>query len=447
MAYAHTNGFIHRDLKPENIMVGSFGEVHVMDWGLAKKSMPGVESQAKTGTPGGFEKAQWQSELDAPIELPGQTQVGDVMGTLSYMAPEQANGEPADMRSDVFALGGILFQILTGKPPYTSSRTLIATPEKIETINADRELVDLIRSCLSLNPQDRPLDANELNRRFESYVATRDRRFEDARLDQARMQVRLAAEKKRSRQMVRASAAVIVALLASASFGYLYLSEKNTRSANEARREREQLEQKFQHESEIRRSLASARVFAKNAAKFSKREQLDNWTLAQKELEKGVPFVDEFTDSDLLSEFRGFEDLVRFKNAVSKREQSQFTLERKCCQELFRLAEISHYPEDMQLCKSYDLLPGFAEQFRQLGIEPGLISHQALDRLTRSEFRTELIYGLMMWQRELNLRLGEPAEPAQSREWVDTYLWIGSLIDSADFGSAANKGQNTGRYR
>src|SRR5262249_46596648 len=107
MAYAHSNGVVHRDLKPANVMVGTFGEVQVMDWGFAKTVGSG----------------QWAagSEAEAPTPLPAhQTHSGVLMGTPAYMPPEQARGDTGliDRRADVFALGGILCEILTGRPPY-----------------------------------------------------------------------------------------------------------------------------------------------------------------------------------------------------------------------------------------------------------------------------------------------------------------------------------------
>jgi serine/threonine protein kinase len=104
VAFAHSHGFVHRDLKPDNVMVGAFGEVMVMDWGVAK--VLGVrESPTASGA--------------APPGAAGQTDPGTVLGTRGYMAPEQARGaaEQADERADVYGLGALLFLLLTGEPP------------------------------------------------------------------------------------------------------------------------------------------------------------------------------------------------------------------------------------------------------------------------------------------------------------------------------------------
>lgn len=105
VAFAHSKGIIHRDLKPANVMVGDFGEVQVMDWGLAKRT---GEGGMTTDESDGFE--------------PLLTHAGAIVGTPAYMAPEQAAGEPDehDERTDVFGLGAILYEILTGKAPFAS---------------------------------------------------------------------------------------------------------------------------------------------------------------------------------------------------------------------------------------------------------------------------------------------------------------------------------------
>ncbi len=97
--YAHTNGWIHRDLKPANIMLGDFGEVYVLDWGLALRS-DAVEHSADP-----LKDLQF-----APV---GATTPGTLLGTPGYMAPEQVLGQPAGVASDVYALGAVLFEVLT----------------------------------------------------------------------------------------------------------------------------------------------------------------------------------------------------------------------------------------------------------------------------------------------------------------------------------------------
>lgn len=103
VAFAHSRGVIHRDLKPANVMLGAFGEVHVLDWGVAK--LAGATEGARP-------------IVDVPKGESGKTAVGEMMGTPGYMAPEQAMGtvEGIDGRTDVYALGAILFEVLTLKP-------------------------------------------------------------------------------------------------------------------------------------------------------------------------------------------------------------------------------------------------------------------------------------------------------------------------------------------
>src|SRR5262249_50872666 len=110
VGFAHSKGVIHRDLKPNNVMVGSFGEVQVMDWGLAKRLGESPEGRLEPTAP------PVAPDVSTPIPA-ALTHPGAVVGTPGYLAPEQARGQPGDQRSDVFGLGAILCKILTGVPP------------------------------------------------------------------------------------------------------------------------------------------------------------------------------------------------------------------------------------------------------------------------------------------------------------------------------------------
>lgn len=114
VAFAHSKSVVHRDLKPENVMIGEYGEVLVMDWGLAK-----VLKAAEQWGDGGLEGCAQSSSTPALQSPAGLTLDGTIMGTPNFMAPEQAEGRIGDIdaRTDVFALGGILYNILTLHAP------------------------------------------------------------------------------------------------------------------------------------------------------------------------------------------------------------------------------------------------------------------------------------------------------------------------------------------
>jgi tRNA A-37 threonylcarbamoyl transferase component Bud32 len=173
VAYAHARDLIHRDLKPSNVMLGEFGEVLVMDWGIAKalaaRSQPAAARPAPvlpSPSVGGEATSSGGSET-----LPGQAK-----GTPAFMAPEQARGEASRVgkASDVFGLGGILCVILTGQAPYTRAQQapagdLTEAFARLEGCGADPELIELAKACLAPAPEARPADAAEVAGRLKRY--------------------------------------------------------------------------------------------------------------------------------------------------------------------------------------------------------------------------------------------------------------------------------------
>ncbi|MCI0465144.1 MAG: serine/threonine-protein kinase, partial [Gemmataceae bacterium] len=209
LAYAHSQGIVHRDLKPANVMLGAFGEVQVMDWGLAK-DLPGaerfVEDEAAPSS------RSWSGD---PLQ---QTQVGSVLGTYAYMPPEQARGDVdrIDTRSDVFSLGAMLCEILTGKPPYLGATKeelraqaqkaqLAPVLDRLNRSGVEEALVALAQSCLAPEPDTRPQDAGLVARHVADYRASVQERLHKA--DQARAAADARVEEEaRTRQEAQARA-------------------------------------------------------------------------------------------------------------------------------------------------------------------------------------------------------------------------------------------------
>lgn len=116
IAYAHSRGIIHRDLKPDNVMVGEFGETVVLDWGLAK-----AKDRDDVHADGLAETIRLLKLGD--VDSAAKTLYGQVLGTPAYMPPEQAKGQldRIDERSDVYSLGALLYEILSGRPPFSGA--------------------------------------------------------------------------------------------------------------------------------------------------------------------------------------------------------------------------------------------------------------------------------------------------------------------------------------
>jgi serine/threonine-protein kinase len=239
LAYAHVKGVIHRDLKPADIMVGAFGEVQVMDWGLAKVLPEGSRADEEQAT------RQQQDEGTTIRTARGSgTEVGSLLGTPAYMPPEQAHGDltHVDRRADVFALGAILCEILTGQPPYVgrsaeevlrkaATGDLADAHSRLQASSADAELLALTRACLSPKAIDRPKDAMEVAKALSSYLDGGWQRKYQAELAHAEARGR-AGEHARGRRRLLAFAATV--LLAVTLGGGSWLWVQNERDAREA---------------------------------------------------------------------------------------------------------------------------------------------------------------------------------------------------------------------
>lgn len=226
VAFAHAHRIIHRDLKPQNVMVGAFGEVQVMDWGLAKRL--GVPDPL-----GSYFEPHNNSPL--PEHPPSEsamgreytTDHGAVLGTPAYMPPEQAAGhiDRVDLRSDVFSLGAILCQILTGQPPYyrlgaaplelpDMPAALEQAVARLEECQAETDLVALCKRCLAADQEDRPRDAQAVADQIERIRSAAREQIRHAELENVAALVRqLAQYRRRERFVVLAGLAAALVLL------------------------------------------------------------------------------------------------------------------------------------------------------------------------------------------------------------------------------------------
>lgn len=165
IAFAHQRGVVHRDLKPSNIMLGDFGEVYVLDWGIAR-----VLTRASDTI---------QHDDLGSIDDVAETQIGSVIGTPGYMAPEQMRGEPVERSFDIYALGCILFEILTGTTALPSGSealeaTLNALPHRprlrVPTADVPPELDELCADATAPAINDRLSSVDNFARRLQRYL-------------------------------------------------------------------------------------------------------------------------------------------------------------------------------------------------------------------------------------------------------------------------------------
>ena len=214
LAFAHAQSIIHRDLKPNNVLVGEFGETVVIDWGLAKQlDEPDIPDLPGRATPG-------------PTTLNPQqlTHVGAVVGTPGFMSPEQANSDPVDARTDVYALGVILYQTLTGQLPHDAAnaaemlfKTVFDPPVALlqREPQAPEELAAIVDKAMARDPAHRYPTAKALAddlRRFQTGQIVGAHRYTAWEL------LRRLVRRYRTALLVAAVALVVVVVVLAVSF-------------------------------------------------------------------------------------------------------------------------------------------------------------------------------------------------------------------------------------
>jgi serine/threonine protein kinase len=163
LAAAHSAGIVHRDLKPANVMISSQGLVKLLDFGLAKLVSPEVDPNS-----------------DVTRTVGPQTIEGSLLGTINYMSPEQAEGKPVDSRSDIFTYGGVVYEMLSGRPPFAAGSQIATLTAILRDEPAalpsgvPPDLVALVNRCLRKDPAARYQNMNEVRAEVARIKAAHD---------------------------------------------------------------------------------------------------------------------------------------------------------------------------------------------------------------------------------------------------------------------------------
>jgi len=328
LAYAHSRKVIHRDLTPANVMVGRFGEVQVMDWGLAKVLASDDDDTQPTEIE--LKKQRDSAVLTDRIELADTegdgltTHVGTVFGTPAYMSPEQASGDvdTLDKRTDVFGLGAILCKLLTGDPPYvgedgTTVRQLAQDAElddafaRLDACGADAELVDLAKRCLAARPADRPQDAGCVAAEMAAYLESVSKRLRQAELQQVRAIAK--AEEERKRRVVTlllSAVALLLVIVGGGGWAWIrgqrleYAAKLDRQRAAAAVRERDLAQQRVRLLREVDHAMAEAMRLRGQAEMAPIYESLP-WARAHQAATRAVSLLEAVsTDPDRIARAR-----------------------------------------------------------------------------------------------------------------------------------------------
>lgn len=369
MAYAHSRGVIHRDLKPANVMVGAFGQVQVMDWGLAKVLTEGGVADERKANAKKDDASVIRTVRSEGSDTPGfgsETHAGSVMGTPAYMSPEQAQGEVdlLDERADVFGLGAILCVILSGGPPYQSDDPLTVmrkatggylfdAHQRLDESGADNELIELAKSCLSAEPGRRPRNASVVADHLASYLASVDLRLRNAELQKAQAQTKAEEESKRRRVTIALAVSVILTLILG-GVAWSWIAYQRTHNQRQLSKQIDNLEL------QINNALGEALLF-KNKAETNGLQDLEPLRQAEEAARR----------AESLTKTGRVEQKLADKVRATLKEISEATRDHDLLSELEQVRSIQAEVNPLKGQFATDLaIPGYTQAFRRAGIEP-----------------------------------------------------------------------------
>ena len=246
MGYAHDKGVLHRDLKPANVMVGRFGEVYVMDWGLAKvlgqadRHDLRIRRDDSTGISRLATARQRDADTDAASSVVSMD--GQQLGTPSYMSPEQARSEELDVRADVYSIGAMLYELLTGLAPYVApgarkpayrilDDVLYGPPKRIDEVQkgVPAELVAIVERAMAREREQRYGNTLELAADVRAFLAQRTvKAYRTGAIVEMKLWVR------RNRALASALAAAVLILVAGIFFVSVYAQRADAQARENA---------------------------------------------------------------------------------------------------------------------------------------------------------------------------------------------------------------------
>lgn len=265
IAYAHSRGVVHRDIKPENVMVGEFGETVLLDWGIAK-----VKGQKD------IRARDLEKDLRLMHQGGGKTSDGTAIGTPSYMSPEQARGQidAIDERSDVWGLGAVLYEILTGQPPFPGAVAMEiivrvgrdpVRPVTEICAAAPRELVAICHKALQREPAERYQSAREFASEINAFMT--GGKVGAYRYSSLELLRRFAAQNKAA--IVAAGAAVLTIVVALVLVSLALRNESFARKSESQAREREAAALAQEHAERLTAGYHLAQAYAEKAGRLA----------------------------------------------------------------------------------------------------------------------------------------------------------------------------------